>query len=1418
MAKVLSESHFSRLVSATKRPIEDINEIVAALQSLRSSISLKWFEQFSDFEPVTSMVEVWRLLFHLSGHSEAIIRLNSYSCLGAIIVTIAPIFPKVISSSFSQAVLEIEVSPNVSIAIISCFTHLIHFIAPIEVNNFILNTPVLHHFGIDVSQYIQHLPHIVKLMGPLEKQFHQALLRSLLISFGRNPNHSFVEVANILISMNPKILIHDTLEFSRSNNLNQIILALGPEILQNPTIYNEVVSNNYLNDFLNMSLSVLETETQNLTDFERASSTLVLIARNSPEHLQKISEKCSKLTIPKHLRKFYVLLPVPKEELLPDEADPSSLACAKLRALKDFVIRNNNEEGKKFVIDILVETHKKATGDIFCAFCEAFGDPFNILFTISDENSKKQLGNILNSILNMDNLNWVQQDAIVKLFDVLDVNQAATAIDKYVPRAQKHLLECCFSSHESLSANAITVLTNFTTLLTIHQIVADIYKYDMFSIDVAFKILKLLNSLLAEFGISKPLKEIAPTVEEIIMLYEDPKIASEGFLYLARLKHESKSVPVIARAADWMNAIFASFTQREMQMAFDFNHLEIPNYLTLVETDLVANILPTTYEAVPGIINCFEYLINCKLINMQLINLMAYQILHLFPREVAALCMLKLDTSSQEFVNLASAILTIMNWTSSIDSAATCCDFIVQAPKVIVEGAAKNVSAILESGRVKTGDNLFRFYRILSLTDHNLAEDLCSRCKEQLPYGERVIFDLKRGLSNDVNRYISSTPFEDININDADLYTYISGIDAKGILFVDNFEKLSSKHWKYIVKNLEQFKPMIQEYMDKHIYQMNHYIENIDPTKEFSFVPEKGSKISSLAPRLLNGTFQFNAPLLMNFFRFSFIKIKEDIIGPILYEAIRKIDHPEVADLCGYIIDYCTRYNIIIPETAVLSLLEVKDNILMKYLMRYAGKCPYSDKIRDKAIEILKLDKNPDIFEMIQFGKSVSLVDIAFYLIAQQQFENYIYKHGTSKKSIIKITQTVQRFDVPLDTLTNIAEFVIENIEILGEKPKKLQRSLRLLRIVLSRIVDSKNQEKKEIMDELTAKLEKLTMITAGDSSMHNEIAGIFSESMKISAPTDKIINFIIESDSGLGAHSPYTADIFTIFCLGQSLTKASRYTMTLLFESQLRSEQVIAMRICLSMVSKTANNLAFNLFASILQNFLKAISPTPETESFYWPYPEIVSVIIHRIISHPRFNEVKDSFLKSALSSVIPPPSLAALSSLSAAFGDIILCLSPPQPLAGEYAEKFARYNTSHPNFSSICKPFTAWQLKYARNEEDATNIWLEAVNTNQKAFIARPCLQTAIDLADSVAARFDAEESAFLLVGKLALLDHPFLWTYLCIAMYLRRSTDDAGQSILKLAEDVADAMPSKERFEAIKNLCEEKVMKGALIASNC
>ena len=1412
MSKVFSiDSILGKLQNAKTKNPNNTTDIVSLLQQFRSFVSIRWFENFLDYDPISCLAEVWSLLLSLSGHDDTLVRLNSYSALGAIITTVCPIFPKISSSSFSKAVLEIEVSPNVSIAVISCFTYLVHFISPAEVDDFILNTPVLHHFSTDVSQFIKHLPHIIKLMRPLEKQFHQSLLRSLCISFGRQPNHSFVEAVTTLIEMNPNILINDIMEFVKVNSLTQTILAIGPDVLNNDEIYKAVEENKFLGDFLEVGIATLLSESPSLTDFERACSTLALIARNSSEYREKIAEAASKAKIPNHFRKFFYLLPVPIELLYPKEDDPSSLLVTKMKALPDYLKRNlGNEDANKQVIAILEKAPMFCKGDSFCAFCESIGGCFSYVFGVDNE----KLAGIMKSALNVESMNWVQKEALVKLFASVDIDMCMRIIPNYHSIVIKTLFEFSLSPQDGLSNEAMKVIVKVITLETISIVVEGVKNSDLFSPDTAYKALKLLNGIIAEFNEAN-FNDIVSLISETISYHNTILICSEGFLFLSKFRKHKFSGELITSAADWLNAIYKSFAQKDLIMSFQFTQIDAPSFLSTTETDVVANILPSTNNAVPGIINTFDFLVSTDAVNLSHLQMFASQILKLFPKEVIEIGGELFDINTPEFVAFSQAVINIMHWNCSIETAAVCSKFLMNAPRMVIDGSIKAATSFMECNRVVSGDYLSKFYKLIAKYQPELADELLLKAKPRLDDVQKLLFDIKNDDLSYFTDFVVNHPFESLPIEDPDFLEALASIGPVFKGKIDDFSKLTEAHWKYIILNIEQFSG-IEDYVNKNRYKISRFIRYAPKQKKVNVVIDENiPKLSSLTPEILTGKYTFNIPLLTNFFQFSTLKINPELLGKILHETIQNISQRGALDLCSFIIAYANKNKIEISEEDALSLLESGNSKVWRGLLRQLGG-KISKAAHKKACEILKISESEPLFDKIAQTQECTLYDIAFYLDMRRQFEIALESKGTSNKGIAMITKCVQRFEVDPETLMFIGTYLIDNISGIAEKSKKVQRALRLMTIIFRRLRTIKGVIEKDNAKEFFKKVINtlLFLKVTDNASIHNEMALLVYESMNCIPPSQEIQDYLSAVDQDFNQTTPYAEPSFMLLALtGNSINRSTRTNLMLLAESNQQSEKIRSLRIALFCISKNAQPAAFSIFASFVIPLFRIVEANQR-----WPVPELTSVIIRKAHANPRFNEIRDTFQKPALITVLAPQEAPCIAAYSSVFGDVLQSLNPPQQVASDYAEKYPRYYPSHPQLMNIYKSYNAWLLRFAESEEDAGNIWLEAVNAHQKVFLASPCLSTARELADVISARFDATEAAFLLVGRFAMMPSSFFWTYLVIVLYLGRQDDEALKTLFDLAKDIASSLPAKERFDALKELSEGNVLKGALIASSC
>jgi hypothetical protein len=168
---------------------------------------------------------------------KANVSVAAFSCIGALLVSLAPFCTPTLIETFKDVVvLQMEVSSNTSIAIIAIFLFLAQRLATHEIPNLIRDVPVLHHFNADLRAFLHYVPNLIKQMSDLGIDFHRALLRSLIIACGKDPNSHIVDSLVLLLNRYPEALMNDLMDFMAAPNRKQVLLALGSQILRTKTL------------------------------------------------------------------------------------------------------------------------------------------------------------------------------------------------------------------------------------------------------------------------------------------------------------------------------------------------------------------------------------------------------------------------------------------------------------------------------------------------------------------------------------------------------------------------------------------------------------------------------------------------------------------------------------------------------------------------------------------------------------------------------------------------------------------------------------------------------------------------------------------------------------------------------------------------------------------------------------------------------------------------------------------------------------------------------------------------------------------------------------------------------------------------------------------------------------------------------
>ena len=158
------DEDFFNIVEYIKSPTPKTDNLIHDLQSFRSHISLRWVDQFYDCDQENCLGYVWLVLFSLANHDEPVVRITSYNVIGALLFSLTPYSPNLMMKSFSNAVIKLKMSSKASIAIIASFLYICNNISPTDLEDFITNTPIMHHFRADTTNFIKYMPRLINLM------------------------------------------------------------------------------------------------------------------------------------------------------------------------------------------------------------------------------------------------------------------------------------------------------------------------------------------------------------------------------------------------------------------------------------------------------------------------------------------------------------------------------------------------------------------------------------------------------------------------------------------------------------------------------------------------------------------------------------------------------------------------------------------------------------------------------------------------------------------------------------------------------------------------------------------------------------------------------------------------------------------------------------------------------------------------------------------------------------------------------------------------------------------------------------------------------------------------------------------------------------------------------------------------------
>ncbi|OHS92948.1 hypothetical protein TRFO_12125 [Tritrichomonas foetus] len=659
------------------------HEMLVLMAKFRHSLSFKWIQSIPENTQEVLKVVIITLL-HLTEERNTGIRLAAYSTIGTLILTVAPYSPSTFINAFGDAITSLPVSPKISIAIINTFMCLMKFVSPVRIQSFVENMPILHHFGADISDFIQYLPKTMPMMKKLPPEFQQSILKSLVTACGREPNGHFAASISGLIHHNRELLIPDLQKYLIRNKFSIAAIWIGPILFSDKKNY-EIMDDEGKEFFLSNSFAQLKENPLNLSLFEYSCRIIAFAMRYSKSKDELIALKDrfkGNLLDNYQLQYRTALMAIPCDNinlLIDNPEEPESVRAVRLSAISNYFFDHIETVDADQIAKIMYDLHN-THNDLYSSLIDNFSKCINLMFTKCKEQHHIDL---LKFIFSKKNSNWVQDVKVVQLIRNINVDLCRRNIPEYPKIVINLLLEHTISPTDTLFEEAVEALKKFASYETIVEILVGVKDSDWISENIVYKRFYLLHQLARLFKVHY-FSYFVGIAYECLFFCDSLKTHSVIFAFLSHTKVTYLPDNVKQFSFNFIEKYYYMYSHCPIDDKSDVETLstDFMDY----DADIVTNPLIDHKNALSHLKNCYAFL--CSL-PQNLLNdkerLYRYSIAFVtifdkYALEMAAKLAVG-HKKSEEFVwNLS---IDTFKTTSDDDVAASCCNIFVNDQRIL---------------------------------------------------------------------------------------------------------------------------------------------------------------------------------------------------------------------------------------------------------------------------------------------------------------------------------------------------------------------------------------------------------------------------------------------------------------------------------------------------------------------------------------------------------------------------------------------------------------------------------------------------------------------------------------------------------------------------------------------------------------
>lgn len=342
---------------------QTLHDVFILFSSFRKKLSFNWIDSIKEENRMPMLKEVIATFLLFTNDKNTTIRLGAYSIIGTLILTVAPYSPSTFIMAFADAITLMPVSPKISIAIINSFMSLMRFVSPVRITNYVEHMPILHHFSVDVSDFVQYLPQTIPQMKKLPPEFLLNILHSFIKACGKSPNGHFALSISMIVALHRKTLLPEMSKLLIEGKYKVASIWIGKRIFADKKSYT-LMDLDLKNFILENAFDQLHSNPLDLSRFDYSCSIIATSIRYEIEHMidqqnhiepnpaapvydakefyEMLNEKLRNSILPKYsslYRNSLYLLPCDTLEKLVDiSTEPDSYRAKKINAITNFFL------------------------------------------------------------------------------------------------------------------------------------------------------------------------------------------------------------------------------------------------------------------------------------------------------------------------------------------------------------------------------------------------------------------------------------------------------------------------------------------------------------------------------------------------------------------------------------------------------------------------------------------------------------------------------------------------------------------------------------------------------------------------------------------------------------------------------------------------------------------------------------------------------------------------------------------------------------------------------------------------------------------------------------------------------------------------------------------------------------------------